>query len=358
MKTHKKILIILLFILFNIVFSKNVLADNENITYKAEYASSVSYKLTINGLEKDDEKYDMYSAMICQETDVTGEDFYSVFGKDFPISYNEQTGSWEGISLTSTSSGQVYSGFDKKGQYYVYVAAKKVGDYTSTGWEILDGPTAIETPDLPPVGERINITIFENSTGCNIRVNAIDTMSHNGIQRTIQFYVGEVTDTELLRNLSDSKNGAYDELLQYAKKQVPTLRQDSFKDTKTGYLDYNIVADYPIENGKYYFIYSILDNENDTYIDVEDVGIYNGVSSEGVSRLDNFEYTGIVEGGEEEEIDTNKSDNVPDRNNDETTANRILPKAGKTSILIVFLCVTIIITVILYMKNRKYKDIK
>ena len=163
---------------------------------------------------------------------------------------------------------------------------------------------------------------------------------------------------EFLRNLNYSKNGAYDGLLQYAKKQVPTLRQDSFKDTKTGYLDYNIVADYPIENGKYYFIYSILDNENDTYIDVEDVGIYNGVSSEGVSRLDNFEYTGIVEGGEEEEIDTNKSDNVPDRNNDETTANRILPKAGKTSMPIALLCVTIIITVILYIKNRKYKDIK
>ena len=53
--------------------------------------------------------------------------------------------------------------------------------------------------------------------------------------------------------------------------------------------------------------------------------------------------------------ETNGQDGV--KNVDETTANRILPKAGKTSMPIALLCVTIIITVILYMKNRKYKDI-
>ena len=99
--------------------------------------------MTVSGLEQEPEKYDLYSAMICQETDVTGDDFFSAFGKKFSISYNEATNSWEGKSLAVVSPTQTYSGFDKQGQYYVYIAARESG---STHWEILDGPTAIETP--------------------------------------------------------------------------------------------------------------------------------------------------------------------------------------------------------------------
>ena len=73
MGVHKKIFLVLLFILFTVGTAGYVSAANENITYKAEYNSPTSYKLTITGLASE-EGYNYY-AMICQETDVTGSDF-------------------------------------------------------------------------------------------------------------------------------------------------------------------------------------------------------------------------------------------------------------------------------------------
>lgn len=324
-----------------------------NITYKAEYGSAISYKLTITGLEEEPEKYDLYNAMICQETDVTGDDFYPIYGKHFPIKYNQDTNSWEGISSQPIGVNTLYSGFDKKGQYYVYVAAREAG--TTRNWVILDGPTEIETPPLPSLGNRISINPFSyTSTDYRIQVNALDTMLHNGVQRTIRFYVGEVTDENLLKKLSENKESAYDELLQYAKEQEPNLQEDSFQDTKTGTLDYNIVADYPIENGKYYFIHSILDNENGTYNDVEDIEIYNGVSSSQGVRLSSFKYDET----QEEPQNGNTINNGNTNSKDNTTATKPLPNAGSSIVAMSILIVTIICVIILYVKNKQYKGIK
>ena len=259
MGVHKKILLVLLFVLFTIGIGGYVSATNENIAYKAEYKDALSYNLTITGLEAPEEGY-IYKAMICQETDITSGDFYSTGGKHFLIEYDATTNTWKGNTVGAHDGiTKTYGVFEKAGQYYVYVAKGKEG---SSNYEILDGQTKIETPDLPPLGERISIHPTYTSTQYSIQVNALDTMLHNGVQRTIRFYVGEVTDEELLKKLSENKESAYDELLQYAKEQEPNLQEDSFQDTKTGILDYNIVADYPIENGKYYFIHSILDNNS------------------------------------------------------------------------------------------------
>ena len=353
MKIHKKIFLTLLFVVFMIGIHNYVSAANENITYKAEYESATTYKLTIMGLENDEE-YE-YRAMICQEQDVTSTDFYKVFTKSFPIDYDANTNTWEGSTLTALDGVGNYGAFEKAGQYYAYVARIQQGN-TKNEYEIIDGPTAIETPALPPLGERISIySSAYSDTQFYIKVNARSTMIHNGVQRTIRFYVGEVTDTELLRKLSENTEGAYEELLQYAKEQVPNLQEDSFQDNKTGVLDYNIVANYPIENGKYYFLYSILDNENGTYNDVEDIEIYNGqVTSDGKVGLTGFEYTVP----EENDNPTNTTTNVPNRNNDNTTATKILPAAGIPTMITIILVVTVICTIVLYLKNRKYKGIK
>ena len=341
--------LISLFFILAIGFYHQVNAAD--ITYKAEYESSISYKLTITGLEEENEDY-MYSAMICQEQDVTSGDFLSSFGKSFPINYNANTNTWEGSTLTAHDGAtKLYGAFEKAGQYYVYVARLKSG---SINYEIIDGPTEIETPPLPSLGNRISINPFSyTSTDYNIKVNALDTMLHNGVQRTIRFYVGEVTDEELLKKLSENKESAYDELLQYAKEQEPNLQEDSFQDTKTGILDYNIVADYPIENGKYYFIHSILDNENGTYNDVEDIEIYNGVRSDQGVNLDVFNYL-----GGQEDPNGNTVGNGNTTNKDNTIATKPLPKAGSSIVTMVILIVTIACVITLYVKNKKYKDIK
>ena len=135
----------------------------------------------------------------------------------------------------------------------------------------------IAMPQLPSLGNRIKIqSDASGRTKYSIKVNGCNTMMHNGVKRTMKFYIGEVTDKNLLEKLNTDGIEAYGELLQYAKEQEKNLKQDSFEDIMTRVLDYNIVQNYNIENGKYYFIHMILDNENGTYVDVEDIGIYNG----------------------------------------------------------------------------------
>ena len=110
---------------------------------------------------------------------------------------------------------KLYGAFEKAGQYYVYVARLKSG---SINYEIIDGPTEIETPPLPSLGNRISINPFSyTSTDYNIKVNARNTMLYGRVQRKINFYVGEVTDTDLLKKLSEEGKGAYDELMEYQK---------------------------------------------------------------------------------------------------------------------------------------------
>ena len=355
MGVHKKILLVLLFVLFTIGIGGYVSATNENIAYKAEYKDALSYNLTITGLEAPEEGY-IYKAMICQETDITSGDFYSTGGKHFSIEYDATTNTWKGNTVGAHDGiTKTYGVFEKAGQYYVYVAKGKEG---SSNYEILDGPTKIETPDLPPLGERISIdTSASYSTKYSIEVNSRNTMMYGGVQRSINFYVGEVTDKDLLKKLSVEGKGAYDELMVYAKEQVPNLKQDSFQDTTTGVLDYNIVANYPIEEGKYYFIYSILDNENGTYNDVEDVGIYNGeVSSTGEVGLTTFKY--VETENPPAEDDANTQNNQVNGNNDNTTAGNILPKAGSSLMIIAGIVIFMIIAVGLYIKNKQYKEIK
>ncbi len=357
MKVHKKIFLVLLIILFIIGISGYVSAANENITYEAEYDSATSYKLTITGLETPEEGYNYY-AMICQETDITGSDFFTSGTKAFSIEYNSSTNTWEGDTKTAHDGiTKMYGVFEKSGQYYVYIAkASASGVSSGAGYEIIDGPTEIDTPELPALGRRISINSSAGSnTNYSIKVNARNTMYYNGVQRTINFYVGEVTDTDLLKKLSEEGEGAYEELMAYAKQQVPNLEQDSFQDTSTGILDYNIVADYPIEEGKYYFLYSILDNENGTYNDVEDIEIYNGeVSRTGEAGLTTFKY----EDSGTTSTDENSSSNQINRNNDTTTSDKILPNAGNSLIIIIGIAIFVIIVVGLYIKNKQYKEIK
>ena len=351
MKGYKKIIYVSLFLLLFIIgVSKSSYATE--VTYKAEYKDATTYNVMITGIEKED-GYD-YRAMICQEKDVKGSQFISPLGKSFSIQYNLNTYVWEGDTTQALDGVKSYGVFEKTGQYYVYIAKRannSAGDY-----EILDGPTEIAMPQLPSLGNRIKIqSDASGRTKYSIKVNGCNTMMHNGVKRTMKFYIGEVTDKNLLEKLNTDGIEAYGELLQYAKEQEKNLKQDSFEDIMTRVLDYNIVQNYNIENGKYYFIHMILDNENGTYVDVEDIGIYNGeVTNTGKKGLKNFKY-------EVTTVDTAKNETkiegIDTQKSDSTIATKNLPKAGVSLIGIGVLLVIGISIITLYVKNKQYKDI-
>ena len=357
MEIHKKVKYALLLVALIIGISGLSLADSEdgNITYTAKYKDAISYDITISGLGAPEENYDYY-ALICQEQDVTDSDFASVFGKSFSIEYDANDNTWKGNTLAAHDGVKSYGVFEKAGQYYGYIAKKPK---VSATFEIIDGPTEVPMPELPPLGERINInSSWASKTSCYIKVNAHNTMGYNGVQRTIRFYLGEVTDQNLLQELSEKGTAAYDKLLQYAKEQSVNLKEDSFKDTVSGLLDYNIAQNYPIENGKYYFLWTILDDEDGTYVKVEDVAIYNGeVSNSGKVGLNSFKYTPPQQGNTNTVGDTNQI-NQNTTNNDPTVANKQIPKAGFSVLGIIAIIIAIGAVVVFYIKNKEYKQVK
>lgn len=252
---------------------------------------------------------------------------------------------------------------------------------------MIDGPTKIATPELPALGERISIHAPSTGTSYFIQVNSLHTYLHSDIQRTIKFYLGEIKDQTLLEKLDKNGKASYGELLTYAKAQKNSLKEDSFKETKTGVLDYSIVKDYPIETGKYYFIYMILDNENGTYVDVEDIAPYNGYKlKNGEVELRKFVYE--KQASNEEENNDNKNQILQEQNKintnqiisnqnktntntnqiisnqnktntkDNTISNVPLPKAGKTNTIILVLCIVVMATVGSYFHYAKYRKIK
>lgn len=358
MEIHKKIKYALLLIALIIGISGLSLADSEdgNITYTAKYKDAISYDITISGLGAPEENY-YYYALICQEKDVTTSDFRANLGKSFSIEYDETTKKWYGNTSSARDGVKSYDVFERTGQYYGYIARMKVGSLLN--YEMLDGPTEVATPELPPLGERISIhSSWASKTSCYIKVNANNTMCYNGVQRTIRFYLGEVTDQNLLQELSEKGTAAYDKLLQYAKEQSVNLKEDSFKDTVSSLLDYNIAQNYPIENGKYYFLWTILDDEDGTYVKVEDVAIYNGeVSNSGKVGLNSFKYTPPQQGNTNTVGDTNQI-NQNTTNNDPTVANKQIPKAGFSVLGIIAIIIAIGAVVVFYIKNKEYKQVK
>ncbi len=345
------------------------------ITYQAQYKDAISYDVIIKELEGNEEEY-MYRAMICQETDVEASDFASPLGKSFSIEYNAEKDQWEGNTIEALEGIHGYGVFEKPGQYYAYVARVKIG---SSQYELINGPTEIPTPPIPALGQRIQMQILYDSTRYSIEVNALNTMLHNGVQRNIQFYLGEITDKELLKNLAANGEQAYDELLQYAKNQDSYLKTGVFQDTKTGIVDSNIIEGSAVETGKYYFLYVILDDEDGTYVEIEDIAAYNGErKANGTVTLVDFDYTEEEEsgGGQAEqnpptnEIEEQQNQQINEvtqnevvnsvnqnQNTDSTVANKPIPQTGEGKVLIIVGSI-ILIVIIFYVKYKKYKEVK
>ena len=67
--------------------------------------------------------------MICQETNVTGSDFFTLGTKAFSIKYNTDTNTWEGDTSTAHDGiTKMYGAFEKAGQYYAYIEANDLAN--------------------------------------------------------------------------------------------------------------------------------------------------------------------------------------------------------------------------------------
>lgn len=359
----KYLLMIILAIL--ILFLTSTVVNAADITYKTEYYDSINTAIYVNGLDNNLEDGYNYYIYVTQDNTIDTSTIISnaKMAKYTSLFYDENTNQF----YIKTSS---YFGiFEKSGDYYAYIVK---GDISETGmagtndsFTFVDGPTKLERPPLLENGKRITADFNQNSASYDISQYDYYTKMY-GTDRKVNFYLGKLEDTTILTKLSDKTDDAYDVLYTYAKNNNNYVYSGSFDTTSTGTLDYNIWKDYTgLKAGDNYFVYYKLDDENGTYIEMDDVQAYT-VNSLGIL----VKFSTYVANNEDDKetndstetltspVDSPSSPEKEPEENDETISSGKLPYAGQE--IGIFAVITIIVLsggAYTYFKYNRLKDI-
>ncbi len=225
------------------------------------------------------------------------------------------------------------------GKNYMYIIEKTKGEST---YNVI---TTKEMPNiqLPNAGLRLDIFLYDPKD--TVVVNSINMSA----DRKIEYKIGKITSNDILKSFkNDSSSVAFNNLLKYAKSA-------NYMATGTVTLEglnYNIANKLNIEDGAYYFVYMIVENENGKYIDIEDVAIYEECNMKEGNALVHFDFADI-------RIEENKDDIKDDGKDDTTVApDNKLPQTGISYTIIIPIVILTTSGLIYYTKYKKYRIIK
>ncbi len=190
----------------------------------------------------------------------------------------------------------------------------------------------IERPELPPVGSRIDVYMYAKGECFPIHSTYSDSVHY---KRKINYKVGKVSDTNLLKKFKTNETQAFKELLTYAKNS-PALTEGTIDGSQKN--DFNPADKIKLDERSYYFGYYTLDDENGKYYPLEDAQIYIEASG----ALCHFAYADMQISDEGSE--------------DKTVSPEKLPYAGAIAIS-GFVIVSSIVVFCIYRKHKQYDDI-
>lgn len=203
---------------------------------------------------------------------------------------------------------------------------------------------------LPLGGNRINVSLDDISTF----FSCWETKGNN--ERNINVKIGIVSDDNVLKAIKNKETNSMEELLTYAKSAKSIYN-------KTLSLSYSesIIDDIDLVDGKYYYIYLELNNENGKYFPVEDVVLSQASVVDSAKILYNYLDDGFSWNLSEENTNkepTKEPTKTPEKEDkkDNTTATNKLPYTGVQSVIIASIAVIISIALIT-VKLKKYKGV-
>ncbi len=241
---------------------------------------------------------------------------------------------------------------ERKGDIYLWICEQQRNpDTKNYEQKFIVSAKQIERPEQRQLGSRLyigldseksTISIYEPHTGEN--------------KRKVMLKIGQVTDNSILSSIKNGETDSLSKLLTYAKTANSIY-------TGTIPVEHNgesIINSINLINDAYYYIYAILDDE-DVYYPVEEIAIVQAYVSDYNSDYKILS-TGI--NWDLGPIDTPNTDK-PDNNNtidntiDNTTANvNRLPQTGENVIIIAILIVFVVVSIVLFIKNKQYRDIR
>ena len=314
------------------------IADN-GLEYELVGGTSYHYRNCImkfsNLEEKKDSSY--YLWMSNSEDDMLNED-----GKEIE---NFDGRSEHVVSIYNGKSSVIDKFLEKKGDIYFQIVERCIPEGENrVVYKVIYKKTKLERPNYQ-LTTKFSFYFFDDYTSTYVWV---PTTSYD---RKVKIKIGKITDTNILKAIKNSEAGCLEKLLDYAKKTesiyettIPQERSEA------------ITSKFNLVDEEYYYVYSVLENENGEYYDIEDVGLYQANISDSIginlwSYLDdNFVWNLPEDTAEQGE----KAPDYSGKKNG-TEAPNLGPQAGGTLFVAIALVAVGGIGFVVYKKFRNIK---
>ena len=289
-----------------------------------------------------------------------GHSYYAVITQNASYTFDETTEDWKKHSINYDKDKKAYFAYfndstdsmarmltEETKDAYMVIIDKNVNKNTA---KMVLNPTKIA-----------KATLKANLGGGYIEswhYSADESDFNNNVNmakdRKITYKIGEVTDNSILSAISNKESDGFTRLLAYAKADSNSLGNGSFNFGDYGYKTSNIAkATGKISGDKYYYVYAVADTVNGKYVPVEDVVIYNGASD---GTLTHFAFAGSTT--TDPYTGSTNTTNPTNTTGDNTIAIKKIPQTGATPVFMIVLGSTILVATLIFVANKKYRDIK
>lgn len=258
---------------------------------------------------------------------------------------------------------------EKKGDIYMSIVEEQ-RDYSKENdeyiYKIISNKTKIERPAEKTITQRIYGIFYDLKDGSDNLVFCTEAHSE---KRKLNIHIGKITDISILKSIKNKEHDGMSKLLKYAKnnsnsdKAIVLEEQNSIGLFKAS----QISTALKYEPGEYYYMYFSLDNENEEYVDVEDIGLFGCFNSDSAYWLatesdSTFKWTisdeNPVTDTTKPAEDNKNTDNKQEQPKDDTVSKEDkLPFTGVGIGLIMSIVVVTIAGIIMYKKVKYYKGI-
>lgn len=228
---------------------------------------------------------------------------------------------------------------------YVWVREGKIdpeGDFT---YKMQLSEVEVERLPQSPLGTRINAYFFDDYTSTFLW-DYYDSAN----DKNLEYKIGRITDTTILRAIKNGETGCLDKLMTYAKNA-----SDGYTGTCIVGRSDSITNKLGLVDDAYYYVYFELDTENGKYYPIEDVSLYQAscYESYGTYKENLFDYLS-------DEFVWNLGDEqtpTPSTPEDNTISTEKLPNTGKTILTAIAIISVIALGTIAYKKYINLKGI-
>ena len=262
---------------------------------------------------------------------------------------------WQNIRSDYSKIVDTNEYYERNEPIYIWVASsdynEETQEYENT---MLINGFEMERPEQLPLGSRLNAYFFSDYTSTFCYEPYSDDRN-----MIINYKIGEVTDTSLLRAIQNSESDALERLMEYSQSDTNgTTGSVSLGE------DDSITSSLNLDDSSYYYVYLEVDDEDGTYIPIEDVSLYQPLITEDigvnlVNYLDsNFTWNLPNENVNNDDNDDNSDSPIFNDDEDKTVAPGVIPQTGVSIAVGICIIITLGVTIYLSRKNRQYKGIK